>query len=265
MVSFVLRLRHVPLASASCPTGTARGTWRTQALDVLSSHLAGHDIRVLRSLSSILSPRQLWRAWPFWLKVAVVLAVVFALSAAGTSWTGDRGDFTSWLSSVATALAVVVAMFAARYAANAWVLETRREDRWLGGQERLQAVLVAAWGNEFLWGLDKFGNPYTEGEITGAHVRVRNGSQLPVWNVAVELYAVSRLNDATIGRNFLGVKLVEVLTPEETVSVWVRATKAFTTPVPDGSRVGVGVDLRFQDSSGLRWHRSQGDLVKVTD
>ena len=204
----------------------------------------------------------MWNAWPFLLKVPMAIGLVFLLSSLGTWFVGDSSEFPAWLGAVSTAFAFLAAMYAARYAARMWVLETVRE-------ERAQAALVAAWydqeaapssvGLHVTTGPD--GHPVSVGaSYTVTGIYLRNASQVPVTDVRYRLF---------IGEDPISTPAAIGLLPPSTEPVF--------TEIPHGEierqegqplRVGLRptVELEFRDAAGLRWQRDpEGRLHRLDD
>jgi hypothetical protein len=132
-------------------------------------------------VSGLGTPRLLWRASPFWLKLLEITAAVLALAALG-NWIIGGASFASWFEAVSTFAAVMAAMYAGLYAANAWKLETAREQRWAEDKRQSQAGLVAAWPGPaaYVYDSDDPGGQLDPVAVTGLEISVRNASQLPV-------------------------------------------------------------------------------------
>ena len=204
----------------------------------------------------------MWNAWPFLLKVPMAIGLVFLLSSLGTWFVGDSSEFPAWLGAVSTAFAFLAAMYAARYAARMWVLETVRE-------ERAQAALVAGWYDQKTVGSsgklhateEPEGHPALVGEsytVTGIYLR--NASQVPVTDVRYRLF---------IGDGPISTPVSIGLLPPSTEPVFAEIPSG-EVKRPEGQPLRVGlrptVELEFRDAAGLRWQRDpEGRLHRLRD
>jgi len=163
------------------------------------------------------------------------------------------GDVPTWLSAVATLVALIFAAVAAISARRVYLIESERDktasDERRNQAEflrRTQAALVSAW-----WGKqdDEFGVPRW-----GAWVR--NASETPIYQNRVSL---TKLYEPDISDAFS----LSVLPP-------MSEPKFFPTTVWEGDIDGVvdmpdiRVEMTFTDSAGIRWIRDkQGRLSEV--
>jgi hypothetical protein len=205
------------------------------------------------------------------LKLVEVATFVVALSAFG-NWLSDGGRFPDWLEAVSTLAAVLAAMYAGLYAANAWKLEIERETRWIQQQQREQASLIAGWPGELrrnVIGQDAMGGPQYDG-YAGVDINLRNASDVPVTRVRADVTLVIDVKSSAPVRIPFGAREVARLLEPAThpVSMHVDAD----TPVdPSMYRPGgVEIDcwceiaLSFRDASGRDWKRlADGQLLLV--
>jgi hypothetical protein len=194
------------------------------------------------------------------------------------------GSIPDWIEAIATVAAFAAAVFAARYAAGAFVLERERESQRLDAERRAQASLVAAWPARFIQYMDEQQADLPKGldTIAGAEVLLRNASDLPVTNVHVDFWAVHAYADehgpADIRR--LGGQTLAVLPPatEPHRVLWstegrqhflpgvptVGDPRDFWPSEPPHDPARLILDLTFRDSSGVLWRRDRvGRLQEV--
>ena len=220
-----------------------------------------------------LDPRRLWRASPFWLKLLEVFAFVVALSALGSLIVGGA-SFAVWLEAVSTLVAVLAAMYAGLYAANAWKLETERENRWIAQQQREQASKIAAWPV----GLrphavedDGLGNVSYRG-YEGVDVKLRNASDVPVTRVWADATLVIDIkSDEPLRFHFGASEVVRVLEPAtEPLDRYVAADSPFDPSTYRPGNVDIDywceISFSFRDAGGRDWERlADGQLILAQD
>jgi hypothetical protein len=207
------------------------------------------------------------------LKLVEVATFVVAFSVLG-SLLIDGGSFAAWLEAVSTLTAVLAAMYAGLYAANAWKLETARETRWIQQQQREQASKIAAWPvklRDHAVEQDEAGNFLYEG-FAGVDIKLRNASDVPVTRVCADATLVIDIKSNVPLRIPLGAsEVARTLEPAtDPLSKYVAAD----TPV-DPSRYKPGnvdidywceISLSFRDAGGRDWERlADGQLVLVQD
>jgi hypothetical protein len=218
-------------------------------------------------------PRHVWRVSPFWLKVVEVATLILALSTLGFRL-GDQGSFPDWLEAISTLAAVLAAMYAGLYAANAWRLEVDREDRWNRQQQRQQASMVAAWPADLRPHVaDRNGlGDETYAGFDGVNVMLRNASDVPVTRVWVEATLVVDIKSDHPLRLPLGEREVaRILEPAtEPIAKTVTAERPVdpSTLKPGGVEVEQWCEivLSFRDAGGRDWMRlADGQLVLLQD
>ncbi|MDQ7909317.1 extracellular solute-binding protein [Phytohabitans sp. ZYX-F-186] len=153
----------------------------------------------------------------------------------------DWGDVPTWLSSIATILALLFAALAALAAQRVYRIESKRDQvaaRARQEQEafvrRTQAALVSAWWG---WGLDGWG------------AFVRNASETPVYQVGL---TVLDIHDPDVGE-----RIDLPIVPPAAEPIFHRSELG-TGLVADGRHaVDYRVEVTFTDSAGVRWIRDQ--------
>ena len=223
--------------------------------------------------------------WLFRTVTAVVLvAAVLAGILWGWWWSGaDRDELAGWVEAGATAAAFLAAAVAAVFAAGAFRLESRREERWEDQQRSAQAGLVAAWFEVRVekWTVDTardgalaFLTP-SSGTYSVPSVAYRNASDVPVTQVRVDLMVASVDPDSRerVVREF-GVLDRELIPPSREHGYWeldepmVRARNGL---VAEAAELGyedtvTQVTLEFTDAAGRRWLRVfSGELLLVSE
>ncbi|WP_243061173.1 hypothetical protein [Nocardioides sp. SR21] len=207
--------------------------------------------------------KKLWAAWPFWLKLTLAAAIVFLLSALGAWWTDDRSSFPSWLQGIGTVAALLAAIVAARYAAGAFILESRREQRFERAQRQAQADQVAVW---YLGGIA--GLPDV---IRGYHIE--NNSSLPIYDVRVTVYVdgVAYPLPVTLEVVPPGQREMPIISPAAEVinRLEIADRTAATVAGVEGrehqSMATPLVELHFRDASNVEWIRSGLGLLRPAD
>lgn len=153
----------------------------------------------------------------------------------------DWGDIPTWISSVATIMALIFAGLAALAAQRVYRIESQRDEVAAEARRqqeafvrRTQAALVSAWWG---WGLDGWG------------AFVRNASETPIYQVSL---TVVDIHDPNVGER---VDLPIVPPAAEPVF---QSTELGSGLVADGSHaVDYRVEVTFTDSAGVRWIRDQ--------
>lgn len=218
--------------------------------------------------------------WLFRTVTAVVLvAAVLAGILWGWWWSGaDRDELAGWVEAGATAAAFLAAAVAAVFAAGAFRLESRREERWEDQQRSAQAGLVAAWFEVRVekWTVDTprdgalaFLTP-NSGTHSVPSVAYRNASDVPVTQVRVDLMVASVDPDSRerIVKEF-GVLNRELIPPSREHGYWdldEPMARARTGLFAEAAELGyehtvTQVMLEFTDAAGRRWLRDfSGEL-----
>jgi hypothetical protein len=220
---------------------------------------------------SHLDPRRPWRHSPFWLKLIEVAALVVGVSALG-HWLAYGARFPDWLEAVSTLAAVLAAMYAGLYAANAWKLEIERETRWVQQQQREQAGKVAGWPGELrrhVIGQDATGGLHYGG-YEGLDIVLRNASDVPVTRVWADVTLIVDVKSSASVRIPFGAKEVaRILEPAtHPVTKYVGADTVVdpSTYKPGGVEIDYWCEiiLTFRDASGRDWKRlADGQLLLV--
>lgn len=218
--------------------------------------------------------QHLWRRSPFWAKVTEVAAVVVAAATIGTLLS-DGDSFVAWLEAVSTLAAVLAAMYAGLYAANAWKLEVQRDDRWVAQQRSEQASRIAAWPGEprphFTGQQDETTGESMSDGFEGLVVWLRNASDVPVTRVSIDATLVVRPAGTDPIRREVGTQEIALLEPStEPVEKVVAAPRPVN---PNAYRPGnvdieywFEVGVSFRDAGGRDWHRTpDGQLFVESD
>ncbi|KIA64970.1 sugar ABC transporter substrate-binding protein [Nocardia vulneris] len=151
------------------------------------------------------------------------------------------GDFPTWISSIATSLALVGAAVAARVAYKVHGIESNRDKNHEEFTRRAQAAVISAW-----WGRDPTGTPDRWG------IFVRNASNAPVYQAHLEVHGGgARLSCPTLG--------LPVVPPGET-EVFHAIDTVLPNPADRYARHALAdcqVALTFTDAVGTRWQRDR--------
>jgi len=199
-----------------------------------------------------ISPRKWWRRSPFWLNVIGGGSLVVLVSAAG-AWWSTSGSFPDWLEAVATAAALIAAVFAARYAANTFVIEVKRDKARVAAAERAQAESIAVWIEDAL--ADRVGAREQDWKLV-----LYNASSLPVYSARWSIHG-----QALDGAERV-VGLLPLLTPgRKDVDLDPIDGMRFRYVDEDGdeneTHEVMGYDfsaaLSFRDAAGRVWRRDQ--------
>jgi hypothetical protein len=193
----------------------------------------------------------------FVVEVALVGLMTFAVAVTIGLVTGaPTGTMADWVAGISTFAALIAAIFGAWYAAQAFGVETRREDRWAQQQRLAQASLVAAWVGETVKEVD-FTNPVNRAlryaiDSTYAYkgVYLRNASDLPVTSVQYRLF----LDDEPAGLRWVGT-----LPPGET-PIFVGdqpGDRDLVNPDVQNFSDAFQVAVTFRDAAGRSWSRDQ--------
>lgn len=111
----------------------------------------------------------------------VGITVTFILSFIGWDWAGSKKeDLAQWLMAGAAVATLIAAISAGVFAAGAYLVEVRREDRYLEADRRAQAERFAAWG--IAQTAHRAGVVFVMPQLF-----LRNTSELPVYNAMVQL------------------------------------------------------------------------------
>jgi hypothetical protein len=165
---------------------------------------------------------------------------------------GAWGDVPTWVLAVTAFLALVASVAAARIFNRQLKLQQeqlRMQREQLKAmdeeRERSQAAKVSAW-------IDSWDYSGKEPVV----VKIRNGSEEPVWQVAAIVYEHWGI------RAEPQFQRVEVVPPGETVRVEVRAKLAGITPGTVYATVAPPLHLQFEDVNERLWRRTErGTLV----
>lgn len=196
-----------------------------------------------------------------WCASAVLIVIGAAMTVAGFS----DSSTAHWIEAFATLAAFAAAIIAATYAAGAFRLETRRENRYTRAQRRAQAELVAAW-----YGIETMPAPASVGVRHMPGILLRNASPLPVTNVHIQASAV--VTDANTGETHIHVAIedkVGLLPPaSEPIRHEARGRAeliAAKTVATDATHeVHIEVAILFTDAGGRHWHRDEnGSLQRL--
>lgn len=208
--------------------------------------------------------QHLWRQSPFWAKVTEMAAVVLAAAMIG-SLLSDRDSFAAWLEAVSTLAAVLAAMYAGFYAANAWKLEVHREDRWVAQQRSEQASKIAAWPGEprrhFTGEQDELTGASVSDGFEGLSVWLRNASDVPVTRVSIDATLVVRAAGTNPVRREVGTQEVALLEPSaEPIEKFVAAPRPVNVDAYRPGNVSIEywfeVGVSFRDAGGRDWQRT---------
>ena len=169
------------------------------------------------------------------------------------------GDAPTWITAVATVLALVAAFFAVRASwhvlsidrqnqRDAQAAEARRDE---AAERAEQADAVAAW-TEWAAARNDSGRIHYKG--WGAWVV--NQSLLPVYDVVVQFH----LPD---GR-FLAKSVLAVLPPQGSEFVrWPTEIKQDEPPVSEIDKREMRVEIHFRDTGGRRWERDRYGILRL--
>jgi hypothetical protein len=189
---------------------------------------------------------------------AIVVIAVVILSVSGYWWLGDsRAGLAGWIEAAATVAAVAAAVVAGSWAARAVRIEQDRDDRWIAQQRSSQATRVAAW-------VPRLATEERDGVTvwTGAYVRLRNASDVPVSRVVVETTLVWPTPNGGSGRMEFDDLDVGVLPPYEPADGLTEPLVQIP-PTPPPSGAAVEVQLSFVDAGGTMWTRlPDGQLIE---
>lgn len=172
------------------------------------------------------------------------------LAGAATDW----GDVPTWLSSIATILALLFAGLAALVAQRVYRIESDRDQVYEKARlqqeallRRTQAALVSAW-----WGWQAADAGAPQAGRWGAFVR--NASETPVYQASL---TVLDIHDPDVSERFDLVIVPPATEPMFLPSDLDRPPGAGEL-VPGGQHaVDYRVEVTFTDSAGVRWIRDQ--------
>lgn len=190
--------------------------------------------------------------------IGVVAACVSLVAFSGWWWSGGtRVELASWLEAAATVAAVAAATVAGAFAARAIRIEQERDDRWIAQQRSTQASRIAAWSPRLV--LEDEGGVMV---LTGAYVRLRNVSDVPVSRVTVETALVWPIASGGSGRTEFVALDVGLLPPYEPADgLTEHRVPIQRMPLPSGA--AVDVQLSFVDAGGQAWTRlPDGQLIE---
>lgn len=197
--------------------------------------------------------------------------VLITVSASVLAWwllDRPRSEIPPWIEAGATVVGVGAAIVAGFYAARAFLLEFRREERWEESNRSAQASRVAAWPLELQIectssiGDDGYQVPVPVA-VRGVSVRLRNASDLPIAGVRVVASVMVARPDTFTDEVEIGVGEVAHVDPESTIDIHVAAgSPGSLRPLLDTSRHDIRVFLQFKDAVGRDWSRRthEGDL-----
>jgi hypothetical protein len=196
--------------------------------------------------------------------------------AVGLALDFEHGNLAEWVSAVATVAAFTAALAAARYAKQAFDLETEREERWRNEQRERQASQVAAWVQRF---------DYQKSDMEDGSVKVTfpggqkffamNTSGLPVVDPVYE-FQVRVVRESTFILS-LGRHSEVLLTPSDAPQelplpneVRARLSQIATGNVDPKTRevppLTVTVGVTFTDTANQHWVREpNGRLSPAPD
>jgi hypothetical protein len=192
----------------------------------------------------------------FVIQVALAGFVIIAVAVAIGLVTGaPTGTVADWVAGISTFAALIAAIFAAWYAAQAFGVETRREDRFAEQQRVAQAALVAGWTGEKTFDVEWYGPPNKamESLIPKTHtvdgVWLRNASDVPVTSVQYRLY----LADEPCAK----IRMVGTVPPGDEPTFVSDHEDDREIANPSVQIIGghYRVALSFKDAAGRRWYR----------
>ncbi len=190
--------------------------------------------------------------------VVVVALAVMILALLGWWWSGgSRVALAVWLEAIATVAAVAAAVVAGSFAARAVRIEYDRDDRWMAQQRTSQATRIAAW-------VPRLATEERDGVIvlTGAYVRLRNVSDVPVSRVVVETALAWPTQNGGTGRMEFAALDIGILPPYEPAD-GLTEPRVPIQPIPLPGGAAVEVQLSFVDAGGQSWTRlSDGQLIE---
>ena len=192
----------------------------------------------------------------------LLLALILGASIFGAMHSSS--EFPSWLEAIATVAAFLAAGMAVGFAAEAYALERRRDDRWEEERLQSQAAMVAAW-----WGTED-GKPVQgpwAGDKNPQGPLVRNASQLPIREVLLLIWVdgervASAQRWAVIppGHGPRRVRLSDGALRD----MWLKLDPDNSDPHGFVDRVELAVS--FIDSAEHRWARGRGgEFGRVDD
>lgn len=152
------------------------------------------------------------------------------------------GDVPTWIQAGATVLLLIAASVAGWYTHRIYKIESGRDERH-EDERRAQASKVAGW-------------------VVGNVTKLRNASDLPVYDLIVEYVARYERNREPVP---IGMQKTPLLVPGEEPmfvpsQVWDKWREA---PKKEGAAVLVRID--FRDSSGQRWRREHDGRLQDLD
>ena len=175
-------------------------------------------------------------------------------------WTLNWGDVPTWITALATILALIAAVWAVRASWSVLRLEQQREDRAEKAEEErreqvhraAQADAVAGWIHRLDAVYHDVAGTLETPPIWGA--KIVNVSLLPVYDVKVGFHRPNgrRLADVDYG----------LLPPGETF-VASPVNLAIEDPVGPGNEKSVRVEVEFRDTAGRVWLRDRYGLLTL--
>lgn len=197
--------------------------------------------------------------------------VVGPAVALGIAFDANAGTISDWVAALATTGALVAAAIAARYAAGVLMIEQRREERAEGDRRAEQANRVAAWPDRVLyhWGdQDESSGELFPTAVLGAKVKLRNGSDVPVTRLSLNLIVEHPDRD---GRSLcIASANLDLLAPTaEPIEIAVQraddSAPALVSPEVLGRELPMHVTITFRDWQGRDWVRDHtSGLVPVS-
>lgn len=184
-----------------------------------------------------------------------ITTATLLLAWRGWAWSGSqRTELAQWIMATSSVVTLVAAVSAAVYAAGAFHLEFQREDRWAETTRREQARLIAAWPTGTH-------NVDPDGQVDAVAIEVRNGSEVPVYEVLLTVWVRVPGDDRILPArtSIRATHQMDVLAPGGNEQIWVEIPLVDRLP---GAPTETRVTLQFRDAAGLHWFRLEdGALI----
>lgn len=208
--------------------------------------------------------------------IAIGVAVVFLAGRFNAE--ADTTNGAAWVEAFATLGALVAATAAAIFAARVYILESRRDDRFLKAEHEKQAALIAVWGTLEALRVAQDGRIRIKGATS--KLQARNASPLPVTSVTIHIWVAKAVKTAT---GQLAIEEdVELFGPVDHSTFLPPADKPIDMSVSLPPSVFEQMDallaadpkaefvmlltVEFVDAVGTRWRRDRyGKLRDITD